>query len=187
MKKIILLSVILLTLQSLSASKFSSLYADHKSFSVGDIITVVITEQSSAQVSSKESTKKSSKHDVSSAAGQGGFSFIPLNAFSLSTANDASGNASSTRQGSLDATMTARIISIDDNGNLILKGEKSVEINGEEQITTIEGTVRPGDVRFDNTIYSYNIADAKISYKGKGTVRDGSRIGFVSRILNYIF
>ena len=83
--------------------------------------------------------------------------------------------------------MTVRIIDIDNNGNLIIKGSKSVVINGEEEQTSLEGSVRPQDVGANNTVYSNNIADAKISYKGKGDIATASKVGLITKVFNFLF
>jgi flagellar L-ring protein precursor FlgH len=83
--------------------------------------------------------------------------------------------------------MTVRIVNIDAAGNLMIEGVRVVSINGEDEITSLSGIVRPQDVGSDNTISSHNIADAKISYKGKGAINEGSRVGLISRLFNFFF
>lgn len=186
--KTLVILLMLIVALSLNAVKFgNSFYADHKSYEIGDILTVMITEQASASASAGEKTDKSFEHGVSTSQGAGPLDFIPLSSMGLKSNHKAEGDASTTRQGKLEATMTVRIFAIDENGNLKIKGKRSVNINGEEQLTHIEGLVRPQDVRANNTLYSYNIADAKISYSGKGTLREGSRVGLISRIFNFLF
>ena len=83
--------------------------------------------------------------------------------------------------------MSARVVKVLENGNLVVEGSKVVEINEEKEIIKIKGVVRPQDIEADNTIYSYNIADAEITYSGKGTVHNGHRPGLLSKLLNWIF
>lgn len=168
-------------------SKMNSLYSDHKSFSKGDILTILIVEQSSASTSAGSKTDRSFDHSVGSSAGQGPLGFIPLSSMGINSKNSAEGDAETSREGQLKSKITARIIKVEKNDNLIIEGSRSLEINGEEEITKIRGTVRPEDIQADNTVYSYLIADAEISYKGKGAVKDGSKIGFLSRIFNFLF
>ncbi len=168
-------------------SQHSSLYSDHKSFSIGDILTVIILEKSSASSSSGNATTKSFGHSAGTEAGTGPLNFIPLSGMSLKGNNSAKGDAQTSRSGALKATMSARIEAIDQNGNLLIKGSKSVKINGENEITTLQGTVRPQDVSADNKIESSNIADVLISYKGKGAINDGSKVGYITRFFNFLF
>jgi len=172
---------------SLSSSQLATLYSDHKSFSVGDILTVYIVEASSASTSANSETDRSFDHGISSSAGTGPLDFIPLSSMGVNSKNTAKGDAKTSRQANVKATLTARIIEVNDNGNLTINGSRSIKINGEEEITSVSGTVRPQDISADNTVYSYNIADAEIIYKGKGSVKDGSKIGIISRIFNFLF
>jgi flagellar L-ring protein precursor FlgH len=187
MKKNLLLILFACVTAYTFAKPIGSLYADHKSFSIGDIITIIIEESATASSSAKAKAAKSASHSVGTQLGQGPLGFIPLSSASGSSSNSSLGDASTARSGSLEAKITAKIENIDTNGNLLIVGYKEVRINGELERTKIEGTVRPQDIDSDNTVYSYHIADAKISYTGKGQVNDGSKIGFISRILNFIF
>jgi flagellar L-ring protein precursor FlgH len=74
-----------------------------------------------------------------------------------------------------------------DNGNLVIDGSKVVEINEEKEIIKISGIVRPQDIESNNIIYSYNVANAQITYSGKGAASTGQRPGLLARILNWIF
>lgn len=67
-------------------------------------------------------------------------------------------------------------------------GSKTVKINGEEEIKLLlEGVVRSQDVGADNTISSNNIADAQISYLGKGPIQTASKVGFITKVFNFLF
>ena len=74
-----------------------------------------------------------------------------------------------------------------DNGNLVIDGSKVVEINEEKEIIKITGIVRPEDIGTNNTIYSYKISDANITYSGKGVADRGRRPGIFARIFNVLF
>ncbi len=188
MKKLYIIAGLMLLSINIFASSFgNSLFADHKSYTVGDIITVIITEKSSASTSANSATSKDFSHGFATQPGTGPLKFIPISSLSTSAKNSSSGNGKTTRDGSLNAKMTAKIIKVEDSGNLRIKGEKVVNINGEKEITTLEGTVRSQDIFSNNTVYSYNIADAKISYTGKGPIHDASKVGLITRLFNYLF
>jgi flagellar L-ring protein precursor FlgH len=120
-------------------------------------------------------------------AGTGPLSFIPLTGMGGSASNNFKGDANTTRDASLTSKMTVRIIDIDLSGNLVIEGSRVVTINGEEEVTTLTGIVRSQDVSSDNTVSSHNIADAKISYTGKGIVNEASRPGVITRAFNWLF
>jgi len=186
-RQLVMTILISLVFISMNASMFSSLYSDHKSFSIGDILTVQIAEQSRASSSSGTRTGRQMDNSFNVAQGQGPLSFIPLTGAGLSANNSFRGDANTTRDASLSSKMTVFIVDIDDNGNLVIEGRRVVNINGEDEITTLTGVVRSQDVGADNTIHSHSIADARISYSGKGPVNEGSRKGMISRFFSFIF
>ena len=186
MKRFII-SFMFMCVSLLNANMFSSLYSDHKSFKIGDILTVHISESSKASSSSQSRTGRSQDTNLNIQAGQGPLSFIPMTGMGGNTSNSFKGDANTTRDASLNSKMTVIIMDIDNNGNLVIEGQRIVSINGEDEITTLNGIVRSQDVGADNSIYSHNIANAVISYKGKGPVNEGSRVGLISRFFNFIF
>ena len=90
-------------------------------------------------------------------------------------------------RGSLESRMTAMVTEVQDNGLLSIHGTRVIEVNGEQQVTVLTGLVRPEDVSADNVISSYNIANAQISYTGKGMVTQAGKPGIVARVWNWIF
>ena len=185
--KIIIFTTLNLWFCLLNANLFTSLYSDHKSFTIGDILTVDISEQSKASSSSQSRTGRQMEHGMNIQAGQGPLNFIPLTGMGGSANNSFRGDANTTRDASLSSRMTVRIVDIDDNGNLMIEGSRTVSINGEDEITTLSGTVRSQDVGANNTVSSQHIADAKISYQGKGPINEGSKVGIISRVFNFLF
>ena len=87
----------------------------------------------------------------------------------------------------MSGKMSATIVEVLDSGLLSIEGTRLVEVNGEKQETVLSGLVRPEDIRPDNTVYSYSIANATISYKGKGVVTQAGKPGIIARIWNWIF
>ena len=70
-----------------------------------------------------------------------------------------------------------------DAGLFRIEGERTIEVNGEENIMKLEGLVRPRDIRTDNTIYSYNIASAKIVYRKTGAVNAIASPATISKLV----
>jgi len=101
--------------------------------------------------------------------------------------NKYDGAASTVRAGELKARITVRVVQVRPNGDLMIEGSRTVQVNNEKEEIGLSGVVRPKDVSASNTVYSYLIADAKITYKGKGAVNTGARPGFLTRIFNWIF
>lgn len=164
-----------------------SLYVDVKARSVGDIVTVAVVERASASNSSKLSTNKSTKFVGSGGDADGVFSFIPDLSFDAELGRNHSGSGQLTREGRLTASIAATVMEIKPNGDLVISGEREIGINEETEILSVTGTVRPEDISPENVVYSTKIADAKIMYKGKGAVTQGSRPNIFVRVFSWIF
>jgi flagellar L-ring protein FlgH len=172
---------------SANAASIHSLYNDRKALSADDILTVVIVESAKAGSESGTNTSKQNDMNVSGANGSGLLKFLPSFGASAGSKVDYDGKAGTSREGSLDAKVSARVIKVLDNGNLVIDGSKVVEINDEKEIIKVSGVVRPQDIESNNIVYSYNIADAQITYSGKGACHTGQRPGLIARFINWIF
>ncbi len=83
--------------------------------------------------------------------------------------------------------MSARIIQVLPNGNLVLRGSQEILVNNEKQYITIQGVVRPVDIGTDNTVLSTYIADARIDYTGEGDLSRKQREGWLSRFIDVVW
>jgi flagellar L-ring protein precursor FlgH len=164
-----------------------SLYADVKARGVGDIVTVAIVERSSGSNTSKLTTSKSTKFTADGQEGTGALDFIPDLGMSTQFGRDHSGTGQGSREGRLTATLAATVTEVLPNGDLVIEGEREVGVNDEHEILSLRGTVRPADISSGNVVYSSNIANAEIEYKGKGSVTGGSQPNIFVRILSWFF
>lgn len=164
-----------------------TLYSDHRAHSVGDVVTIEIVEVATASNEASTELKKEHDSSLNLSAGTGALDFIPMAGYNTSNSNDYSGEGKTSRKGNLKAKITAVIKEILPNGNLLIEGSRIVEINGEKQITVLTGIIRSADITPLNTVYSYNIADAQITFKGSGAVQTGQRPGLFAKIVNWIF
>jgi flagellar L-ring protein precursor FlgH len=80
------------------------------------------------------------------------------------------------------AQMTVTVTSVGANGDLFVTGEQLLEINADKQRIKVEGRVRPLDISDTNTVLSYRLADARISYLGDGELANHQHQGFWSRL-----
>jgi flagellar L-ring protein FlgH len=172
---------------SLYGTNLYSLYSDHRAMRVDDILTIIIDESAKAGSQSNTKTSKENSMDLDGGGGSGVLGFIPKIGASGGSKVNYDGNGGTSRQGSLLATISARVVQVLDNGNLVIEGSKIVEINEEKEIIKLTGMVRPTDIQKNNIIYSSSIADAEITYTGKGVTNTGRRPGFLARFLNWIF
>ncbi|MBM7556998.1 flagellar basal body L-ring protein FlgH [Halanaerobacter jeridensis] len=191
MKKYYVLAIMLLLVMTVTGiatanslwDDSKSMYADKVAFEKGDILTVNITESSSAN--QQASTEASQNNQGNVGAGTGILDFIKSLGYNQSNSNSASGTTN--RSSNLDATMTVKVIEVLDNDNLKISGTKEINVNGEKQKIKLEGMVRPEDVTPQNTVESTYLANVNIQYSGKGVVGDKQRQGILSKVFDWLF
>ncbi len=172
--------------QNLSRSLFSDQKANH----VGDAVTILVVETSSASNSAQTSASRTSNLSL---AGAGNISTgsspstAPGVGATLGTQNSFTGQGTTSSAGSIQAQVSATVDSVLTNGNLFVVGNRTIVINGEEQIIKISGVVRPSDIQPDNSVYSYNISDAIIIFKGNGIVSRAQEPGWITKFFHWIF
>ena len=166
------------------ATQIHSLFSDHRAMRVGDILTIIIVESAKAGSESRTNTSKGTEFELRAS----GLPFAGSGAnFGAGNSAAFDGKGTTSRSGSLSATVTARVIEVLDGGNLVIEGSKIVEINQEREVIKISGIVRPQDIQKNNVVFSSSLADAEITYSGNGTVNTASRPGFFTRFINWLF
>ncbi|QSX36090.1 flagellar basal body L-ring protein FlgH [Shewanella sedimentimangrovi] len=161
----------------------ASLYSDIRAHRVGDIITVVLTESTQAKKSANNEIKKSSDISVNPlyAGGKNAtINGIPLD-FGASDSADTSREAGADQSNSLKGNISANVMQVLNNGNLVIRGEKWITINNGDEFIRVTGIVRAQDIRPDNTIDSTRVANARIQYSGTGAFADSQKVGWLSR------
>lgn len=164
-----------------------SLFTDIKAARIGDLLTVLVYEDAQATNQSTMKTEEKSDASTASSGGVGPLSFIPLFSADNKNNNKYDGKGENSRSGLLKARMTVEVIAERNNGDLVIQGSRVVTVNSEHQTMTLTGVVRRADINPDNTLESYNIADARIVYAGKGPASDGANPGLFTRVLNWLF
>jgi flagellar L-ring protein precursor FlgH len=171
----------------------SNFLGDHRARGVGDIVTVKIYEVTNASEKAGTKTAKS----ATTTAGIPNFlglesnfypsSITPDKMINASTKNDFDGSGETTRGGSLTATITARVVDVLPNGNLAIEGKREIVINNEKKEILVQGIVRPRDLDYDNSVYSTQVADAKIIYTGVGVLGEKQKPGWLARIMDAVW
>ena len=154
-------------------------FGDQRARRIGDILTVSIQIDDSAQTSN--TTSRSRSNDMSS--GISNFfglenslgrafpdGFDPQNLIGLEGSSNANGAGSVSRSERVDLTIAAVVTDILSNGNLVIQGRQEVRTNREVRELTVAGIVRPEDISSANTIDHTQIAEARISYGGRGDI-----------------
>ena len=163
-----------------------SLFSDQKANRIGDAVTILVVESSSASNDSKTETSRASDISLASSGKSGSTSLLDVGA-SIGTGNAFKGAGSTESKGSVRSKISARVDSLFANGDLWISGNRTISINGEEQIVNISGVVRPSDIQADNSVYSFSISDAVIVFKGKGMTNDNQEPGWITKLFHWIF
>jgi flagellar L-ring protein precursor FlgH len=196
-----LVAVAALSLQPLNAPAQSlwheetarSMYADKRAGRVGDLITIVVQETSTASKNNQPATSKKSNMDAAISA----FLYSPaasglltkggqLPALKYAMQNDFNGGGTINNSEKIVAQVTVRVIDVLPNHNMLVEGTRETAFGGEKQNIVLHGVVRPEDVLPNNTVFSYNVADAKIQIINKGTITDTQKKGWFNRIWDKI-
>lgn len=161
----------------------NGLYSDTKARRVGDIITVLLLENTQASKTAKTETKKETDASLSPLVGLNGLApTIGGNTLQLGLESDGNfkGDAKSNQSNSLNGKITVHVLRVLPNGNLIIRGEKWLTLNTGQEFIRITGIVRSEDVASDNTVESTRVANARISYSGKGSLAETQEAGWLA-------
>jgi flagellar L-ring protein FlgH len=154
---------------------------------VGDVVTVVLEESTIAAKSSQTDTSKTTKDSLAAPTVLGFPVTIhgtPVLSGNLNNANSFSGAGDSKQSDSLAGDISVTVIKRLANGNLVIQGEKEIDLNQGSEYVRLEGVIRPVDIAPDNTIPSTEVADARIAYGQHGALNDANAPGLLSRFFN---
>lgn len=154
-------------------------FADQRASRVGDILTVSIDIDDKAKTSNSSASSRTSSYNagvphllgMESTLGKilpGGFD--PANAWEANSKANNSGAGSVNREEKISLTIAAVVSAVLPNGNLVIQGTQEVRTNAELRQLTVAGIVRPEDISSANTIRHTQIAEARISYGGRGDI-----------------
>lgn len=202
LKSLLILSLVLgiittpINADSLWSKNNHSIYTTIKTPRVGDIVTIKIKNQSSAIHEAGTDTSKTTgltadfydfwdQYSLNNDGGDEGLR--KRQNYRIGAGNQYRGAGRTSRKSTVKAEMSATVIQILDNGNLIISGEHSIKVNDETETIRVVGTLRPQDIESDNTVQSHKIANAKISVKGEGVVGSKQTPGLLSKMFGWLF
>lgn len=169
-----------------------------RQFKPEDIITIVIQEESSAASEASLETEKENNLDftidafsriIKNNSGPGYLVSPTFNVdpqFKYGYNRDNEGEGSMERAERFTTRVAARVIDVKPNGNMVLEAKRELSINGEDRRITLTGVVSPLSVSPANTVYSYDVASAKISYTSSGPVSAATRRGWLTTLVDFV-
>jgi len=165
-----------------------SLVGDRQALAVGDIVTIVVQENTTTEKDNSTRTSRKSGANASFSS----FLYPPSTGTGLIGKNgellkfngstDHAGGGTINNSEKIVARIAVRVIDVLPNRNLVIEGSRETAFSGEKQTAILRGTVRPEDITGNNTVLSYNIADATIKFVSKGTITDAQRKGWFLRV-----
>ena len=188
------------------ASQFRPLFEDPRARNVGDTLTITLNERTTANRSSNASAEKTAAADVSADLSSltnlnGGIKGAPgatqlirnlagravaigaaVNGLSADSTLEFEGKGSSSAQNAFTGTITATVLEVLPNGNLVVAGEKQVAVSSEEEVIRVSGVVNPADL-VRNAVTSSKMADLRLEYRGRGFGDDANSPGWLTSIL----
>jgi flagellar L-ring protein FlgH len=172
------------------AGQEMALFADLKARRVGDVLTIELNEATSASKNAETTTSK-----TSAVTDTGPTIFgksittkgIPILDTTLSGSHTFDGAGTATAGNSFVGSLTVTVTQVESNGNLVVEGDKTLKLNQGDEFIHISGVIRPADIATNNTVTSDRVADARISYSGKGVIANANQMGWLMRFFNSIF
>ena len=205
-KYITVLIVLIMSYSAIGDDEFrmvARMYDSGKARSVGDLVTIVISETSSTSKAESINTAKTASktatpnvvepivNDPTRRNSPEGFSRLlnsiaTMQGLSVNSTDSFNGSGSSSTSETLTAQITARVVDVMPNGTLVIKGERRVKMKKEEVSIIMTGIIRKRDISQANTINSSLMSDAQIYYETAGDVSDGTQPGFLWRLIQHL-
>ncbi|HTS87717.1 MAG TPA: flagellar basal body L-ring protein FlgH [Gemmatimonadales bacterium] len=156
-------------------------FSDKRPLRIGDLLTIQVDEAVNATESLNQNGTSQREQDMALNANVITGPLGPQKGFSSSLNSMSQDGGQAGRQGDLTATISVRVQSIEPTGLVHVKGQKTISVDGRNQVIELEGVVRPEDVDASNTVSSSRLAESVISYKGK---KIGPAKGILGKLLS---
>lgn len=170
-----------------ASSRQMRLFEDNKARDVGDLLTIVLVENTASNTTAKTSVSKDA--GVGMAVPTLGGQSVTYKGKNILEAEiegkrKFGGAGNSTQSNSLDGNLTVTVVQRLGNGNLLVRGTKQMRLNQGDELVQVQGVVRTADIGPDNRITSDRVGDAQILYGGKGTLARSNAMGWLGRFFN---
>ncbi len=168
-----------------AANGYAAYYEGTRARSVGDVLTIVLTE---SVITSKSTTGRTDRAGNASITPPtaGPLDFLDPNALKAAAQASFSGKGDAAQRSSLNGAIAVTIAEVRPNRTALVLGEKKMLLSQGDEWVQFAGIVRLADIDVDNRVRSTNVADAQIIYSGKGAVQQASRPGWLSRFFGAI-
>ncbi len=172
-----------------SQATMGSLFEDARPRHAGDIITVQISENinatrnlnTTAERQTSQETSVTALSPLAKAASLIGAGSLLSPTVTSSSSNSLKGKGNVNASDVFTGTITVTVVDVYPNGNLLISGEKLMSLGGNREFLRLSGVVNPSTISATNTVLSTQIADARIEYKGTGTLQEMQELGWLQK------
>jgi flagellar L-ring protein FlgH len=158
------------------SGRFADMNSDYKAMHVGDLVTIVVAQGTTANNANTVSTARTfnASSGITALAGHLKTSGVQQ-IFSPQSSQTLSGKSQGSTTSSLNTTLAGRVVAVLPSRALVIEAERQLTMNNEKQTIMLRGLVRPGDIAPDGSVPSNYIANLELELKGKGVLSDGTR------------
>lgn len=164
---------------------YSGLVTGTRARSLGDMVTIILTEATTTTKSTQGSTSRDGSFGITPPT-SGPLDFLNPNALKAAAEGSFTGGGNAAQQSRLNGAVAVTIAAIYPNGTAEVVGEKQMMFSQGDEWVQFAGRIRLIDIDSDNRLASSQVANARIIYSGKGAVQQASRPGWLSRFFNKI-
>ncbi len=164
-----------------------SLFADKRARDVGDLLTVQLIENTTAQTNATTRIGRDSSIEMGVPNLFGGPVTVngrDVLSVSAGGSRDFDGNGRSAQSNRLQGSVTVTVVQRLPNGNLVVEGAKELRLNQGNELVQVQGIVRPSDIGPDNSVLSSRVGEARIVYGGRGAIAQSNAMGWLGRFFN---
>lgn len=176
---------VLVTPGAIFSAGYAPLTSGARASQVGDILTVVLVERTQATKTNSAKTGRDGGIGLTPPT-TGPLSFFSSSDVNMSGTQSFTGQGAAQQSNALTGEVSVTVVAVRPNGTMLVRGEKALTLNRGDEHIQLSGIVRASDIGPDNRIASTRIADARISYTGKGEIARASRQGWLQRFFSMV-
>ena len=165
-------------------------YADDKANQIGDVLTIVISESHKTDTKTKRSLERDSEREISFDSKDfmvGSIHPIPDVTVKTGSNKKLDGKSDYKDERTIEDRISVIVQDIHPNGNLVVIGSRTRDINGDKQVIQVSGIVRPSDISFGNSIRSEQVANFQLVAISEGVSADYNNPGWLGKILDFVW
>lgn len=168
-----------------AASAYAPLTSGARASMVGDVLTIALVERTAATKSTSQTTDRNGSIGLTPPA-TGLFNLFSPGDVSTSGTNAFKGQGQTAQSNALSGEISVTIAAVYPNGTMLVRGQKSITLNRGDEYVQVSGIIREADIGSDNRVLSTRIADARITYTGKGEMARASQQGWLQRFFSKV-